>query len=88
MSIKRIEPGCLCVIKVGPNAGSVVTAVRLVSEDEFIKGFHAGQDGWLVSVDDLVGVYQESGLLRIDGGDPDAGEVESQDQEVDSHAHA
>ncbi|MEH6641419.1 hypothetical protein [Vreelandella glaciei] len=88
MTSKRIEPGCLCVIKVGCNAGSVVTAIRLVSADEFINGFPAGHDGWLVSVDDLVGVYKEWGLLRIDGGDPDAAQEDCLDQEVDCHVSA
>lgn len=85
---KPIEPGCLCVIKVGPAAGDVVTVARWVSADERIGRWTAGQDGWLVKVDDMVGVFKASGLMRIDGGDPDAAQKETQDQEVPTDALA
>jgi len=85
---KPIEPGCMCFIKVGPAAGSVVTVERWVSADERIAGWTAGQDGWLVSNGDQIGVYKASGLLRIDGGDPDAAQEETRDQEVPANALA
>lgn len=85
---KPIEPGCLCVIKVGPAAGGIVTVERWVLADERIAGWAAGQDGWLVSNGEQVGVYKDSGLMRIDGGDPDAVQGESQDQEVPTDAIA
>tara|TARA_R110000824_G_scaffold180013_3_gene360380 strand:+ start:132 stop:401 length:270 start_codon:yes stop_codon:yes gene_type:complete len=89
MSIKPIEPGCLCMIKVGEHSGETVTAIRVVKIGELIEGFYRSKKGgWLVEKGDLIGVYKESGLMRIDSGDPDAGEVESQDQEVDCHASA
>ena len=85
---KPIEPGCLCVIKVGQDAGTVVTVERWVSADDLIGGWPAGQDGWMVTVDDMVGVFKESGLMRIDGGDPDVSQEDTQDQEVPTDALA
>ncbi len=85
---KPIEPGCLCVIKVGAFAGGIVTVARWVLAEERIAGWAAGQDGWLVSNGDQIGVYKDSGLMRIDGGDPDAVQEQAQDQEVPTDALA
>lgn len=72
-----IEPGCLCVITTGSNAGKTVTAVRSIGEKPFrVRGDDIERArGWEMDRyleawnGELTKVVQERRLMRIDGGD-------------------
>lgn len=83
MATKPIEPGCLVVITDASDPSNIGVSgftVEMEADAEF-PGVY-----WLV---DKTGLFHNQKCLRrIDGGDPDAAQEESQDQEVDCHVYA
>lgn len=93
--MKPLEPGCLAYVTGGLGAGVTVTCIEhwpagtpfIDARDDVEKV--VDQACWLVDRPrDGNAIHDERNLTRIDGGDPDAVQEESQDQEVESYAHA
>jgi len=79
---KPIEPGCLALIVGGDPSciGRECVVIQWVERGgSFISGgelFGAISAGWAIDIDDMVGVWSEKWLRRIDGGEPETIESE------------
>lgn len=83
--MKRIEPGMLCLVVSGHNAGRECTTIRMVMDGERVPemGLYPLSDGWLVHGNCITGKFldgriesfngygcvHESRLMPISGGD-------------------
>jgi len=93
---KPIEPGCMCLVVGGSpsGVGESCTVIQWVNDgDAFMtRGGrfenNTSISGWAVEFGDGCGVFLDKNLRRIDGGDPDATQEETQDQEVPTDAFA
>ena len=93
--MKPLEPGCLAYVTGGPGAGVTVTCLECMPpgtqfidiRDDTLRELCTRC--WLVDHPfDGKAIHEEPYLTRIDGGEPDAVQEESQDQEVDCHVSA
>ncbi|CDG54545.1 MULTISPECIES: hypothetical protein [Halomonadaceae] len=95
MATRSIEPGCLAYVTYSIRKPELAwTQCRVIDRcppgEPTLEGERTLLGEWDCEHPDVPGiaVFHEKQLVRIDGGDPEAGEVECQDLEVDSHAHA
>lgn len=95
MATRRIEPGCLAYVTYSIRKPELAwTQCRVIDRcppgEPTLEGERTLLGEWDCEHPDVAGiaVFHEKQLVRIDGGDPDAVQVESQDQEVDCHASA
>tara|TARA_R100001039_G_C1784758_1_gene69497 strand:+ start:411 stop:695 length:285 start_codon:yes stop_codon:yes gene_type:complete len=92
---KPIEPGCLAYVKSGPGAGITVTCLEHKAPGFQYKSANTGRrvetlvPAWIAEEpDSKLSIFSAHDLMRIDGGDPDATQEETQDQEVPTDALA
>lgn len=89
---KPIEPGCLCVVIHPRFYGTPVTAIRFVAaKTPTPMGRLTKRACWEVLCEEAskgIGYFDECYLLRIDGGDPDAVQEETRNQEEPADAIA
>lgn len=95
MAIKPIEPGCLAYVTYSIRFPELAwTQCRVIGRcpagEPTFEGEPTIVGEWDCEHPDVPGiaVLHEKQLMRIDCGDPDAEQVESQDQEVPSHVIA
>ncbi|WP_237673804.1 hypothetical protein [Vreelandella profundi] len=95
MSTKPIEPGCFAVSTGHVNSVENRYKTVRVLYDATSEHDDPPDKVWCVEGDVFSKAlghgkadFFDKDLMRIDGGDPDAVQEESQDQEVDCHAHA